>query len=105
MSDPTLRVIAILKNYMRDPAHPVGSATKLTELDIDLLDLPMISLDVEDAFGVDVRHDDDIESFATVQALVACVAARLEAKASEPRRPSVPRKKSNWMSTGAERRR
>jgi acyl carrier protein len=101
MSDHTLRVIAILRNYMRDPAHPVGSGTALSELGIDLLDLPMISLDLEDAFAVHVSHDDDIESFATVQALAACVAARLEAKASQPRRPSVPKKKSSWISTRA----
>ena len=102
MPDLTPRLIAILQQYMRDPAAPVGRHTTLNELDIDLLDLPMIFLDVEDAFDVHIRYDDEIEDFATVGGLVA----HLEAKVLQPRpRPSTPRIKRPWTSTGAEPRR
>lgn len=106
MQDLTPRIIAILQKYMRDPAARVGSSTTLAELEIDLLDLPMILLDLEDAFDLQVGHDDEIDGSATVDRLAACVASRLEAEALQPRRrTTVPRSKGSWISTGAERRR
>jgi acyl carrier protein len=102
MPDPTPRLIAILKKYMRDPAAGVTGSTTLAELEIDILDLPMILLDVEDAFDIQIDDDDEIEGSATVDRLAACVAA----KALQPRRQTtVPRSKGSWISTGAERRR
>jgi len=106
MQELTPRIITILQKYMHDPAALVGSSTTLSELEIDLLDLPMIFLDVEDAFDVQIGYDNEIEDFATVRGLVAHVASRLEAKALQRRpRSSVPRAKGTWISTGAERRR
>jgi acyl carrier protein len=106
MPDLNPRLIAILKKYMRDPASRVTGSTTLAELEIDILDLPMILLDVEDAFDIQIDDDDEIEGSATVDRLAACVAARLAAKALQPRRrTTVPRSKGSWISTGAERRR
>jgi acyl carrier protein len=102
MSD-VATIAAILRRYMRDPAVPVQEITTLNELDIDEMDLPMISLDIEDAFGVQIPYDDEIDAAATVHTLVACVEARLAAKALQP--APRPRVKSTWLSTGAERRR
>jgi acyl carrier protein len=104
MSDRTQRTIAILEQYMRDPGDPVATCTTLSDLEIDLLDLPMIILDVEDAFDIQIRYDEEIEGFTTVGDLVACVTSHLDAKAERPRR-AAPRSKRPWMATDAERRR
>jgi hypothetical protein len=103
MSDLTPRVFAILRKYMRDPNAAVAGPMGLTELEIDLLDLPLIYLDLEDAFDVDVGQGDGLEQPATVDDLIARVAARLAARAMP--RPRLARRKSSWMSTGAERQR
>ena len=103
MHDLTPRVIGILGKYMRDPAAPVDNSTTLRELEIDSLDLPMIFLDVEDVFDVQVGYGDEIEEFPTVDSLVARVASRLEEQARP--RTAVRRPKRSWMSTGVERRR
>ena len=103
MHDLTPGLIAILQKYMRDPAARVGSSTTLTELEIDVLDLPMICLDVEDAFDVQIGQGDELEELTTVDDLVARLALRLAAKAMP--RTRIRRRKGNWISTGAEGRR
>jgi len=106
MPDLNPRLVAILKKYTRDPAARVAGSTTLAEIEIDLLDLPMIVLDIEDAFDLHIGDDDEIDGSITVDRLAACVAALLEAKALQPRRlTTVPRSKGSWISTGAERRR
>lgn len=106
MQELTPRIIGILQKYMRDPAAAVAPSTALSDLEIDLLDLPMIALDIEDAFNVYIPHQDEAEHFATVSGLIACVAAHLEAKASQPRiRKPAPRSKRGWMTAAADRRR
>lgn len=100
MQDLTSGSIAILRKYMRDPAASVGQSTTLSELGIDDLDLPMVCLDLEDAYGMQIAIEDDLE---TVGDLVACLVAAL-AKKSLPR-PRRPRSRGGWMSTGLDRRR
>ena len=100
------RIVAILKKYMRDPTTWVDSRTTLSELWIDRLDLPMIFLDIEEIFDVQIDYLDEIEGLATIGSLVDCVASALAAKALQHHlRRSTPRKKGNWMSTGAPSRR
>ena len=99
MHDLTSGLIAILRKYMRDPAASVGQATVLADLAIDDLDLPMICLDLEDAYGMQIVLEDAPES---VGDLVACVIAGLAAKTLP--RPRRPRSRGSWTSTGAERR-
>ncbi|MEQ1697759.1 MAG: acyl carrier protein [Hyphomicrobiaceae bacterium] len=103
MPDLTSKIVAILRTYVRDPSAPIESLTTLSDLEIDRMDLPMISLDIEDAVGVQIPYDEQIENLTTIHALVASVEALREAKAKRP--PPSPRLKSNWLSTGAERRR
>ena len=98
MHDWTPRVIAILRNYMRDPTAGVAGSMALNDLAIDLLDLPLIYLDLEDAFDVDIDLADELEQSATVHAVIARIAARLAAKALP--RPRIVRRKGGWMSTG-----
>ena len=100
MHDLTTGSIAIVRKYMREPAASVGSSTTLSELGIDDLDVPMICLDLEDAYGLQVAVEDDVE---TVADLVACLVASLALKTLP--RPRRPRSRSGWMSTGVERRR
>jgi acyl carrier protein len=102
MPDLTPELIAVLQKYMRDPAATVVGSMALSELEIDLLDLPMICLDVEDAFDVQIGQGEELVELATVDELVARVALRLAAKALP--RVRIPRRRGNWISTGAERR-
>jgi acyl carrier protein len=103
MPDVTTKITAILQRYMRDDEAPADSLTTLSALEIDQMDLPMIALDIEDAFGVQIQYDDEIGDAATVETLVQCVEARLMDKALQP--APRPRVKSTWLSTGADRRR
>jgi acyl carrier protein len=106
MQDLTAKLVVILQHYTRDPDVLVGSETTMSALEIDVLDVPMIFLDVEDAFDLTIPHDDDIDDVATVACLAAWVRARQESQAALAQlRSSRPRAKSNWMSTGTERRR
>jgi acyl carrier protein len=102
MQELTPTIISILQKYIGNPTARVGSRTTLGELEIDRLDLPMIFLDVEDIFEVQIDYHDEIEGMATIGCLVSCVESGVEAKALQPhsRRP-VPRRRGNWMSTGA----
>ena len=100
MTNPTAKIAAILASYTRDATVVIGSATTLAQLDIDVMDLPMIFLDIEDAFNVQIQYDEAVEDVASVEALVNAVTARLAAKASQPR---IARVKSNWCSTRAAR--
>jgi acyl carrier protein len=96
----TPRIVATLRKYMRDPAASVVGTTSLIDIGIDRLDLPMIYLDIEDALGVQIDYHDDGENLATVRDLISTVVTSLQARALQPR-PRTPRRKSNWMSTGA----
>lgn len=103
MQELTPRIIAILQKYMRDPSTVVSNSTTLSELEIDLLDLPMICIDAEEVFDITIRCGDEMDDPVTVGGLIACVAACLEAKASQP--PRARRAKRSWVSTEAERQR
>ena len=103
MPDVQATINTILRAYVRDPSSPIESLAPLNDLGIDQLDLQMISLDIEDGFGVQILFDEEIEDMATVHSLVGTVEALIDMKAKLP--PARPRIKSNWLSTGAERRR
>ncbi len=104
ITDPTHAVFTILKTYMREPSQTIMTWASLDDLGIDPLDLPMICLDIEDAFAMSFPFGDEPGDEMTVPGLVAAVAKRLDAKAREPK-TRAPRPKSSWMSTGVERRR
>jgi acyl carrier protein len=106
MNEMTSKTILMLRNYMRDPATRVAGTTTLAALEIDRLDLPMVVLDIEDAFDIHVGYDEDIDECVTVADLVASLGARREAKLAEHRiRASAPRVKRTWLSTDAAERR
>jgi hypothetical protein len=99
MPDLTSVVITILRKYARDPEAAIGSATTLGELEIDRLDLPMIGLDLEEVYDVQIDHGDEVEEPVRVGDLLARLSARLAEKAAP--RPRPPRRRSTWLSTGA----
>jgi hypothetical protein len=91
-----MQLHAILRNYALVHA-PLGRATTLRETGIDRLDLPMIALDIEDAFDVHFGPVDD--SLLTVGDLFDRLNERLAAKAMPRVRPA--RRRGSWMSTSA----
>ena len=76
MHDLTSGLIAILRKYMRDPGASVGGTSVLADLGIDDLDLPMICLDLEDAYGVHIGRGDEHGALETVGDLVARLVAQ-----------------------------
>lgn len=101
MQDPTAKLIDILARYASggSPAD-ISATTDLAALHIDVLDIPMIFLDLEDAFDVSIVPGTGCEGLTSVGDLLAVVQAALDAK-HRPRQTVTPRKKSNWMSTSA----
>lgn len=99
----TPKVIGILRKYMREPLAPVTNATVLHALDIDDLDLPMIFLDIEDVYDVQISHDDQANHALTVGSLIRFVTSGIEAKKIARAQPVIRRPKRSWVSTGAER--
>jgi hypothetical protein len=96
MPDQTLQLHAIVRNYAHSDV-PLGRPTTLREAGIDRLDLPMIALDIEDAFDVHFGPIDD--GLSTVGDLIdrlqGCLAAKAMPRARRQRR------RSSWMSTSA----
>lgn len=97
------KVIEILNKYVAAPAQDIDTSAPLSDLDIDCLDIPMIFLDIEDAFNVQILGSDETDPSLTVDGLIACVAARLDAKHRAANRPVIRRPKRTWVSTGADR--
>jgi acyl carrier protein len=75
------QTIAIFKTRA-DSAIDLALDTRLPALDIESLDLALILLDIEDAFGIDFPYDPDEEAdaFATVGAVVERVRVLVEAR-------------------------
>jgi hypothetical protein len=96
MPDQPLQLHAILRNYAHCDA-PLRRATTLREAGIDRLDLPMIALDIEDAFDVHFGPIDD--GLSTVGDLIDRLRRCLAAKAMP--RVRQPRRRSSWVSTSA----
>jgi acyl carrier protein len=106
MQDIAPRIISILQKYMAQPSGRISPQTLLSDLEIDFLDLPMICLDIEEIFDVQIVYEDQIEDNASVAALMSCVAEHLHAKTSQPQsRAAGRRPKRTWACTGVDRRR
>lgn len=99
------KITAILARHASHACPRLEATTPLGNLGIDLLDLPIVILDIEDAFHVCIPYE-DYQTVDTVGALVACTEARLQASAQAVREiASAPRVRRPWMSTGAEQHR
>ncbi|MGD9802585.1 MAG: hypothetical protein AB7E80_11380 [Hyphomicrobiaceae bacterium] len=101
MQDLAETLITLLTPYAaRSLAGSTGTTT-LASLGIGELDLPMILLDIEDAFNIPIPLGVETQDLATFGSLIAVARLGLAAKAL-PRRHVTPRKKSSWMSTSAQ---
>ncbi|MBK9079046.1 MAG: hypothetical protein WBP38_02670 [Hyphomicrobium sp.] len=97
------KIMTILQKYMLEPHTAISATTALRDLAIDGLDLPMIVLDIEDEFEVQIAYCDETDQTLTVGRLIALVAVGLAAKREQAMRPAARRPKRTWMSTGADR--
>jgi nodulation protein F len=72
MDDVAEKVIAILRKNMRDPNKDITLGTKLTDLEIESLDLAVIVFDIEDTFGIQIPYNanEEVQDFATVGSVV-----------------------------------
>ena len=72
MDDVAEKIIAILRKNMRNPDKEINLDTKLTELEIESLDLAVIVFDIEDTFGIQIPYNanEEVADFATVNSVV-----------------------------------
>jgi nodulation protein F len=84
MDDVADKIITILKKNMKEPPETISLDTKLSDLDIESLDLAVIVFDIEDAFGIQIPYNanEDVQDFATVGSVVDRVKALVDAKAA-----------------------
>jgi acyl carrier protein len=79
MDDVAEKIIAILRKNMRDQSKEVTLDTKLTDLEIESLDLAVIVFDIEDTFNIQIPYNanEEVQDFATVGSVVERVKAVL----------------------------
>jgi nodulation protein F len=85
MDDVAEKIISILRKNMRNPEKEITLDTKLTDLEIESLDLAVIVFDIEDTFGIQIPYNanEEVVDFATVDSVAGRVKAVLaEQKAS-----------------------
>jgi acyl carrier protein len=71
------KIVDILKKNMKDPPETIALDTKLSDLEIESLDLAVIVFDIEDSFGIEIPYNanEEMEDFATVGSVVERVRA------------------------------
>jgi acyl carrier protein len=84
MDEVADKITAILKKNMKEPPETISLDTKLSDLEIESLDLAVIVFDIEDAFGIQIPYNanEDVQDFATVGSVVERVKALIDAKAA-----------------------
>ena len=99
MQDLSAQLLAILARYVGRSRLPIAETTRLVDIGIDCLDIPMILLDAEDRFGVTINGAVAAAELTTASDLIALTRDAIAAK--HRARPKPSRKKGNWMSTSA----
>jgi len=84
MDEVAEKIIAILRKNMRHPEKEIALDTKLSDLEIESLDLAVIVFDIEDTFGIQIPYNanEEVADFATVGSVVDKVNAVLTAQTS-----------------------
>lgn len=100
MHDTTGRIAAILDQYASAPGEAISLGMSVGDLQIDPADVPLIILDIEDAFDIQIGYSEVIDRNTTLAELVIAAQTCVEAKAARPR-AAVPRSKRPWMVTEA----
>jgi len=72
MDEVASKIIEILKKNIKDPPETISLDTKLSDLEIESLDLAVIVFDIEDSFGIEIPYNanEEMEDFATVGSVV-----------------------------------
>jgi acyl carrier protein len=72
MDEVANKIIAILKKNMKSPPETISLDTKLSDLEIESLDLAVIVFDIEDTFGIQIPYNanEEVQDFATVGSVV-----------------------------------
>jgi acyl carrier protein len=67
---------------MKEPPETVSLDTKLSDLEIESLDLAVIVFDIEDTFGIQIPYNanEEVQDFATVGSVVDRVKALIAEK-------------------------
>ncbi|MGB0084130.1 MAG: acyl carrier protein [Rhodomicrobiaceae bacterium] len=82
MDDVANKIITILKKNMKEPPETISLDTKLSDLEIESLDLAVIVFDIEDTFGIQIPYNanEEVQDFATVGSVVDRVEALISEK-------------------------
>jgi acyl carrier protein len=82
MEDVASKITDILKKNMKDPPETISLDTKLSDLEIESLDLAVIVFDIEDAFGIQIPYkaNEEMTDFATVGSVVERVQSLVKEK-------------------------
>jgi nodulation protein F len=77
MDEVADKIVAILKKNMKNPPETIALETKLSDLEIESLDLAVIVFDIEDSFGIQIPYNanEEMSDFATVGSVVERVKA------------------------------
>lgn len=84
MDDVANKIVGILKKNMKDPPETISLDTKLSDLEIESLDLAVIVFDIEDTFGIQIPYNanEEMTDFHTVGSVVDRVKALIAEKDS-----------------------
>jgi len=72
MDEVADKIVAILKKTMKNPPETIPMDTKLSDLEIESIDLAVIVFDIEDTFGIQIPYNanEEVQDFATVGSVV-----------------------------------
>ena len=72
MDDVATKIVGSLKKNMKEPPEAIPLDTKLSDLEIESLDLAVIVFDIEDTFGIQIPYNanEEMQDFATVGSVV-----------------------------------
>ena len=98
MRTTTARLADLIARYTANGVALAPSASLAAG--VDALDLPLLVLDIEDAFGIEIAEE-AIGHEMTLSALARMVDAEVVATAQRPRRSLVPISCRPWMERAA----
>ncbi len=99
MRDTAAKLASLMGRYATTATLP-APALPMAALGIDALDLPILLLDIEDAFGIEIGEEAITEDM-TLADIAAAVDAEVEASAKRPRKSLVPVSCRPWMDQAA----
>ncbi len=82
MDDVANKIVTILKKNMKEPPETISMETKLSDLEIESLDLAVIVFDIEDTFNIQIPYNanEEMTDFSTVGSVVERVRALVSEK-------------------------